>query len=56
MLADPFIHVILTELPPDEIHIISLPGEATSVWTPIRSPDEAEGTRHFLVTGTRGFW
>ncbi|GAA5888081.1 hypothetical protein JCM6882_000275 [Rhodosporidiobolus microsporus] len=55
-VSDPFVHVLVGSLPPRK-HTVVLPrgGVAESSWTPIGSPDEADGTTHFTMNHD-GFW
>ncbi|GAA6052782.1 hypothetical protein JCM3770_003546 [Rhodotorula araucariae] len=52
---DPFIHVLVGSLPPARQALVTPRGCETSGWTPIGSPDEADGTVHFTVSHP-GFW
>ncbi|GAA5868293.1 hypothetical protein JCM1840_005627 [Sporobolomyces johnsonii] len=52
---DPFVHVMVGSLPPSRQALVTPRGCETSGWTPIGSPDEADGTIHFTVSYP-GFW
>ncbi|GJN88529.1 hypothetical protein Rhopal_001495-T1 [Rhodotorula paludigena] len=52
---DPFVHVMVGSLPPSRQSLVTPRGCETSGWTPIGSPDEADGTIHFTVSHP-GFW
>ncbi|GAA5909503.1 hypothetical protein JCM5296_006056 [Sporobolomyces johnsonii] len=52
---DPFVHVMVGSLPPSRQALVTPRGCETSGWTPIGSPDEADGTVHFTVSYP-GFW
>ncbi|BGP46047.1 hypothetical protein JCM10450v2_001887 [Rhodotorula kratochvilovae] len=52
---DPFVHVMVGSLPPARQALVTPRGGETSGWTPIGSPDEADGTIHFTVSHP-GFW
>ncbi|GAA5868504.1 hypothetical protein JCM8547_006293 [Rhodosporidiobolus lusitaniae] len=54
-VADPFVHVQVGTLPPSKQGFAEPRGCTESIWTPIRSSQEAEGTRHFTVS-FEGFW
>ncbi|GAA5888074.1 hypothetical protein JCM6882_000273 [Rhodosporidiobolus microsporus] len=54
-VSDPFVHVLVGSLPPSRQELITPRGCETSGWTPIRSEQEAAGTRHFTVSHD-GFW
>ncbi|KIK52474.1 hypothetical protein GYMLUDRAFT_49873 [Collybiopsis luxurians FD-317 M1] len=58
----PFVHVRLSSLPPPTTLWIKQQDKGNSgeqlkfKFIPCRDPNEADGTRHFLVLGQRGFW
>ncbi|BGP13951.1 hypothetical protein JCM10213v2_001889 [Rhodosporidiobolus nylandii] len=54
-VSDPFVHVMVGSLPPARQALVTPRGCETSGWTPIGSPDEADGTVHFTVSHP-GFW
>ncbi|KAM0753599.1 hypothetical protein T439DRAFT_377771 [Meredithblackwellia eburnea MCA 4105] len=54
-VSDPFVHVMVGSLPPAAQALITPVGCPTSGWTPIGSPDEADGTVHFTVSHA-GYW
>ena len=54
-VSDPFVHICTSHLPPNKQVLVTPVGSATSGWTPIGSPDEADGTMHFTVSYP-GFW
>ncbi|KAL8290136.1 hypothetical protein RQP46_003075 [Phenoliferia psychrophenolica] len=54
-VSDPFVHVMVGSLPPSKQALVTPVGCPTSGWTPIGSPDEADGTIHFTVSHA-GFW
>ncbi|GAA6027009.1 hypothetical protein JCM8097_006036 [Rhodosporidiobolus ruineniae] len=54
-VSDPFVHVMVGSLPPSAQAFVEPRGCLESVWTPIRSPDEADDTIHFTVSHD-GFW
>lgn len=54
-VSDPFVHVLVGKLPKRRQALITPAGCSTTGWTPIDSPDEAEGTVHFTVSHA-GFW
>ncbi|ORY55338.1 hypothetical protein BCR35DRAFT_335632 [Leucosporidium creatinivorum] len=54
-VSDPFVHVMVGSLPSNRQALVTPHQLATSGWTPIGSPDEADGTMHFTVSHP-GFW
>ncbi|GAA5868457.1 hypothetical protein JCM8547_006281 [Rhodosporidiobolus lusitaniae] len=54
-VSDPFVHVMVGSLPPSAHAFAEPRGCIESSWTPIRSPNEADGTIHFTMNVT-GFW
>lgn len=55
----PYIHISMPKLPLDQGMVITnREGDAlrSSVWTPLRDPDEVAGTIHWIITGLRGIW
>ncbi|GAA5841978.1 hypothetical protein JCM11251_001433 [Rhodosporidiobolus azoricus] len=55
-VSDPFVHVLVGSLPPRKHNLVSPRGAVEeSSWTPIGSPEEADGTVHFTMNHP-GFW
>ncbi|KAM0792482.1 hypothetical protein ACM66B_005155 [Microbotryomycetes sp. NB124-2] len=54
-VSDPFVHICCSHLPPNKQIIVTPVGQPSSGWTPIGSPDEADGTAHYTVSYP-GFW
>ncbi|GAA5993875.1 hypothetical protein JCM11641_007929 [Rhodosporidiobolus odoratus] len=54
-VSDPFVHVMVGSLPPSRQALVTPSACETSGWTPIGSPNEADGTIHFTVSHP-GFW
>lgn len=54
-VSDPFVHVMVGSLPPARQALVTPVGLPTAGFTPIGSPDEADGTIHFTVS-IKGFW